>query len=115
MTYDGIQSRLGATDLTIILEARQATTFDDFVITPFLDLAAEVFLLNSIEPTFCGKMMTHFENEYDFLTVDPEMTKVTLDPAVTDEVGVYTDAKLKFRMNKDAVLAFSVAIEVTIL
>ena len=56
-----------------------------------------------------------FENEYSFLTVDANLTEVTLEPSLIHELGIYKDSKLTFSMSKAPNIRFSVSIEATIL
>jgi len=78
-------------------------------------LASDVFSLNSATPTYCGQLETVFENEYSFLTVDKNLTEVTLEPLLIHEIGIHTDSKLTFSMTKARDIRFSINIEATIL
>ena len=60
-------------------------------------------------------MQTNFENEYPFLTTDDNLTKLTLKPLTTHEVGVHTKAKLKFKMSRSTDIEFAFTVVATIL
>lgn len=74
-----------------------------------------MFLLESTTPTYCGELETVFENEYTFLSVDTNLTEVTLEPLLSHELGVYTNSKLTFYMTRARNIKFSIVIEATIL
>ena len=60
-------------------------------------------------------MQMSFDNEYPFLTIDYSLTKLTLEPLVSHEVGIYTEAKLKFKMSRSTDIEFAFTVVATIL